>query len=262
MNSNEETRVWAAGDLRPHGAPQVPGQHRLIDSVDVRAGERVLDVGTGTGNTALVAARRGAVVTGIDLVADFLATAQERATSERVEITTLVADAQDLPFPDGDFDVVLSTFAVMFARDAEQAAAELVRVCRPGGRIGLTAWTPDGFVGHSMAALARHQSTPGGMRPLRWGEPDFVRGLFTDGIADLQVRAYEVEMRHESADAGVASQRQSLGPVRATFDALDAAGQESLSNELKQAMARFNTATDGTVVVPAEYLEVVAVKAG
>jgi hypothetical protein len=153
---------------------------------------------------------------------------------------------------------VLSTFAVMFARDAEKAAAESVRVCRPGGRIGLTAWTPDGYVGHRMAAPARHQSGPGGTRPLRWGEPDFVRELFADGIADLRIRTHAVEMRHESPDAGVASQRQSLGPVRATFDALNAAGQESLADELKQAMARFNTATDGTVVVPAGDLEVVA----
>lgn len=254
-------RIWGSGNLRPLATAHSAGHDRLIQTVNVQPGEHVLDVGAGTGSAALAAARRGAAVTAIDLVADFLAVARERAAAENVAIATQVADAQDLPYSDDEFDVVLSSFAVMFAPDQQRAAAELVRVCRPGGRIGIISWTPNGYVGQSMAALSRYQAKPGGTRALNWGDEDYIRALFAEHTADLRLATHAVEMRHESPDAGVDMLRAALGPVRATFDALDPVRQQALAQELKAVMAQFNRTTDGTVSVQADYLEVLAVKA-
>ncbi|MCE7010405.1 class I SAM-dependent methyltransferase [Kibdelosporangium philippinense] len=251
MTSNDAERIWAAGNLRALATHHTSAHERVVQSTGVKPGDRVLDVGAGTGTTTLLAARSGGAVTAIDLVADFLDTARERAAAEGFEIATVVADAQDLPFEDGEFDVVVSTFAVMFAADAKKAAAELRRVS--SGRIGVTSWTADGFVGQCMATLARYQTGTIGTEPLRWGDEDFVRELF----GNPRLTKYTSMTQHESADKGVAFLRHTLGPVKATFDALDADQQNTLTEELKEVMARFNTARDGSVATPAEYLEVI-----
>lgn len=256
----EQQQVWASANLARIGAQHVLGHELLVHSVDVHAGQRVLDVGAGTGNAAVAAARRGAEVTAIDLVEELLGIAQRRAGVEGFTITTRVADAQDLPFPDSHFDVVLSAFAVMFAPDPHKAASELFRVCRHGGRIGLTAWTPEGFVGQHMSTMAHYQSHSGGTNALRWGEENWVRQILTGRSSELRTLVRNVDMCHRSPGEAIESQRRGLGPVRATFDALDRDGQQALTEELKQVIARFNRATDGTVVVAAEYLESVAVR--
>ncbi|WP_051795591.1 class I SAM-dependent methyltransferase [Kibdelosporangium aridum] len=254
MTSIDAERIWASGNLRALATHHTAAHDRLVQSTGIRPGDSVLDVGAGTGTTSLAAARSGGAVTAVDIVADFLATVRERATAEDLDITTMVADAQDLPFQDGEFDVVLSTFAVMFAADATKAAAELVRVS--AGRIGVASWTADGFVGHCMATLARYQTGTIGLEPLRWGDEAFVRDL----LPNPRFTKYTVMTHHESPDKAVAFLRATLGPVRATFEALDDKRRNTLTEELKEVMARFNTTRDGSVAVPAEYLEAVVGK--
>ena len=258
--AEDQRRVWASANFARVGAQHVLAHELLAHATGVHTGQRVLDVGAGTGNAALAAARRGAEAIAVDLVADGLAIAEQRAASEGFAITTQVADAQALPFPDEHFDVVLSTFAVIFAPDPRKAASELIRVCRPGGRIGLTTWTPQGYVGQHMSTLARHQARPGGTNALRWGEPQWLRRTLSGPITDLRTEALTIDMCMPSPDEAIDVQRQTLGPVRATFDALDAAGRQALTDELRSVIARFNQATDGTVLIPAEYLEITATK--
>jgi SAM-dependent methyltransferase len=236
---------------------------RLCEAVDLRPGARVLDVATGSGNTALAAARRFCDVTGVDYVPELLHQARERAAAEGLPVTFAEGDAEALPFPDASFDVVLSTLGVMFAPDQERAAAELLRVCRPGGTIGLTCWTPEGFIGQQFALFARYAPPPAGLRPAtRWGTEAGLRELLGDGVACLRAARCAWTWRYPSAASYLGHFRTYYGPTVKAFAALDAAAQERLAAEMDELVARFNRSGDETMIVPADYLEVVAVGAG
>jgi len=183
-----QQQTWATGDFAMVATGATIVGELLCDAVDVRAGQRVLDVATGSGNTALAAARRYCEVTGIDYVPALLERGRERAAVERVPVTFLEGDAENIPFPDASFDVVLSTFGAMFAPNQEKAASELLRVCRPGGKIGMANWTPNGWTGVMFQVTAQHVPPPPGVpSPIFWGMEERLRKLFGDGIASLQV---------------------------------------------------------------------------
>lgn len=257
--------VWASGDFARMGVRNVLAGELLCRSLDIHTGERVLDVAAGSGNAAIAAARRGAHVTATDFVAALLAVASARAEVEGLPLETAVADAQELPFADASFDVVLSTFGAIFAPDARLAAAELVRVCRPGGRIGLTSWTPEGLIGQYGAISMRHlPAAPRGApapSPLRWGTEEGVRELLGGSVTELRFERRLMDMCAESADAAVSYNRTWFGPTRTLFAQLEGAAADALAAELSAHFERFNRAIDGTLVAEAEYLEVVAVKA-
>jgi SAM-dependent methyltransferase len=253
--------VWASADFAPAGAGHVIVGERLARSADIHPGERVLDVAAGSGNAALAAARRGARVTATDFVESFLAVAAYRALDEGLPLQTRVADAQDLPFEDGSFDVVLSTFGVMFAPDQQRAADELLRVCRPGGRIGLTAWTPSSLIASAQRITMRRLASPpapGQRSPLEWGTEPRLKELFGDHISDLRVRTRSSDMCGDSAAERIAFNRKHMGPTNAAFARLDPPAQDELAAELAADLEQFNRATDGTLVAAAEYLEAVA----
>jgi SAM-dependent methyltransferase len=254
-----QQQVWADGDFAKVGAAQVIVGERLAVAVDIHPGQRVLDVAAGTGNAALAAARRGAAVIATDFVERLLAVAAQRAEAEGLPLQTRVADAERLPFADGEFDVALSTFGVMFAPDQERAAAELIRVCRPGGRIGLTCWTPTGLIGSSQQVTARHLAPPpGSPRPTAWGTPERVRELFGDRVSDIRFRLRHTDLCGTSAAERVEFNRTYMGPTKAAFARLNPPAQQRLAADLTTDLERFNRATDGTLVAASEYLEVVA----
>ncbi|MDQ4069410.1 MAG: class I SAM-dependent methyltransferase [Actinomycetota bacterium] len=255
--------TWASGNYAVIGTTlQIVGES-LCEAVDVQAGERVLDVAAGNGNASLAAARRGAVVTATDYVTSLLEQAQARAASEGLTIDTEQVDAEALPFPDGSFDVVLSTFGVMFAPDQERAAAELVRACRPGGRIALANWTPSGFIGHVFKALGRYVSPPPGVRPpVAWGEEARLRQLFGNDVQSLAFHRRQFVFRYRSAEHWLETFRTYYGPMLKAFSTVDDAARAALERDLLAVANDHNTSSTGTLRVPSEYLEVVAVKEG
>lgn len=255
--------TWASGNYAVIGTTlQIVGE-ALCEAIDVQAGERVLDVAAGNGNASLAAARRGAEVTASDYVTSLLDLTQARAAGEGLIIDTRRADAEALPFPDGTFDVVLSTFGVMFAPNQEMASAELVRACRPGGRIGLANWTPSGFIGQMFKTIGRYVPPPAGVRsPIAWGDEECLRELLSDGIQSLAAHRREFAFRYRSAQHLVDTFRTYYGPMLKAFAALDDAGRAALEGDLLALANEFNTSVTGTLRVPSEYVEVVAVKAG
>jgi ubiquinone/menaquinone biosynthesis C-methylase UbiE len=264
--AGEQARaMWSSGDFSRVASRLVLVSELLCRSIDVHANERVLDVAAGSGNTAIAAARRGASVTASDFVAPLLEAAGARAELEGLSLTTAVADAAALPFDDGSFDVVLSTFGAMFAPDQQRAADELLRVCRPGGRIGLANWTPDGLMAHTQGVVQKHAPPPAAAkimrRPIEWGDEERVRELFADGVAELRAERRAIEMCAGSAAELVDFNRAWFGPVRTAFSRLDESGQDALRTDLIAAFEVFNRATDGSLVAQAEYLEIVAVAA-
>jgi len=250
-----QREMWAAGDYAAVATPLLIVSELLCEAADLRGGSKVLDVATGSGNTALGAARRRCEVTGIDYVASLLKRARERAAVERLDIRFEEGDVEALPYPDGSFDVVLSTFGVMFAPDQERAARELLRVCRAGGRIALTNWTPEGFVGQWFQVTARYAPPPPGLKPpLRWGTEAGLRALFE---RDMRIERRHYVMRYRSPQHWLEYFRSNFGPTRQTFERLDAEGQESFAADLIALAQRFNRSGDDTFVGPGEYLEVV-----
>lgn len=257
--------VWAATDYTAIGTRETLVSELLVREVDINPGERVLDVATGTGNTALAAARRAAAVTGCDLSPANLRRAARRAELDLLDVQWQVADAQELPFPDGQFDVVLSTFGVMYAPDHQKAVAELLRVCRPGGRIGLVSWSLGLFseLGKNFAANvpAAPARTPAGPPPVCWGDEQYVKTLFGDRVRELTTTARTHEFRHVSPRAQAELFRDHLPPFRALYRALNPELQWRILDSTTAVFEQFNRATDGTLVAPANYLEVVAVVA-
>jgi SAM-dependent methyltransferase len=257
-----QQQTWATGDYAVVGSTLVVMAELLCEAVDLHAGQQVLDVATGNGNAALAAARRFSEVTGIDYVPALLARGRERAAAERLPVAFAEGDAEDIPFPDASFDVVLSTLGSMFAPDQDKAAAELLRVCRPGGKVGLANWTPDGFIGQMFKVTGRYVPPPPGLRPpALWGTEDRLRELFGDGIASMRAERRSFVFRYRSFDHWLEVFRTYYGPVSKAFEALDAERQEAYTADLRALVARFNRSGDGTMAVPSDYLEVVAIRA-
>jgi SAM-dependent methyltransferase len=249
--------MWASGDFAVIGTTlQIVGE-LLCEAVDLRAGERVLDVAAGNGNATLAAARRFARVTSSDYVPALLERGRRRAEAEGLDVTFDVADAEALPYADASFEVVLSTFGVMFAPAHEQAANELMRVCRPGGRIGLASWTPRGFLGDLFRVVARHvPPIPGVRSPLLWGTDAHLRELFP-GAAEIAQTDRHFVFRYQSPDHWVHVFRAYYGPVHKAFAALDALGQAALEADLLTLLRRADRGGAAGLVIPAEYLETV-----
>jgi ubiquinone/menaquinone biosynthesis C-methylase UbiE len=234
---------------------------RLSEAVDVRPGQNVLDVATGSGNTAISAARRFSMATGIDYVPELIEHARERAQAEGLDVTFDVGDAENLPYPDSSFDVVLSTVGVMFTPDQEKAAKELLRVCKPGGKIGLANWVPDGYVGNMLRIVGKHVPPPAGVKPPPlWGTEDRLRELLGDGVSSLDSTRRTYVFRYLSADHFIEQFRSYYGPVHKAFESLDEDGREALENDLKQLIGEWNISGDETALLPSDYLEVVAVR--
>jgi len=257
-----QQRMWSSGDFAQIGATITLVGETICEAVDIRSGQQVLDVAAGAGNAAVAAARRFADVTASDYVPALLERGRERAAAERLPVSFVEGDAEALPFADANFDVVLSTFGVMFAPNQERAASELLRVCKPGGTIGLANWTPEGWIGEVFRANGRHVPPPAGVSsPLLWGTERRLHELFGDGIRELQTTRRNFVFRYRSAEHWLAFWREYYGPTVAAFAALDTAGQAALVRDLLNVVAEHNLANDGTMVVPAEYLEVVAIRA-
>lgn len=251
--------VWGLGDYPTFGAQIDAVSERAVARAGVAEGERVLDVATGTGNAALRAGRRGAHVTGLDLSPGLLTIARQRAAAEQFEIEFIEGDAESLPFPDGGFDRAISVFGAMFAPRQELAAAELLRVVRPGGAVVLTAWTPESVMGR-MIALNR-DLVPASAQvpsPAQWGDEDHARAMFADA-SEVVVERESVTLGAESVEAHIASIESNLGPIMAARSALEPEGRwDEGRSRLYELHAGANQASDGSMAIPAEYLMVVA----
>lgn len=250
--------VWASGDFAVIGTTlQLVGES-LCEAADVRTHERVLDVACGNGNAALAAARRGCHVVGVDFVPELLERASERAAADRTDIELVVGDAEALPFATGMFDVVLSTFGVMFAPNHEQSASELVRVCAPGGTIALANWTPEGFIGQLLRLVGRHVPPPAGVRsPALWGDEVHLNNLFGHSAAAMHVERKLFQFRYASAEHFIEVFRDFYGPTHKAFGSLDAAKQDALTRDMMELLAAHDRGAGRSLVVPAEYVEVV-----
>jgi SAM-dependent methyltransferase len=261
-----QQKVWSAGDFARVGRMLQVVSENLCEAADVIPGEDALDVACGAGNTAIAAARRFAKATGLDYVPELLDHARQRAQAELVEDTTWVeGDAQDMPFPDKSFDLVMSTFGVMFAPDQQRAADELLRVTRPGGRIALASWTPDGMIGEMFMTVGKHAPPPFKIDPpILWGTEDRLRQLFGDGISDLRAERRHWMQRFPSPEFGLEYMTKWFGPTKMAFARLesDPAAQKALADDLLDLARRHNMAGDAAVVAPAAYLEVVATRSG
>ncbi|MBX3191293.1 MAG: methyltransferase domain-containing protein [Labilithrix sp.] len=252
--------TWASGDFAVIGTTlQIVGE-TLCEAVDLRSGERTLDVACGNGNASLAAARRWARVTGVDYVPELLAKAEARARAEGLAVSFLEADAEALPFADASFDVVLSTFGAMFAPNHVQTAAELLRVCKSGGRIGLASWTPEGFIGEMLGVVGRHVAPPAGLLPpSAWGTREHVAALLGDAASSLAAARKEFSFRYESPAHFIEIFRMFYGPTHKAFAALDDDGRAALHADL-EALLRKHARGGRGLVVPGEYLEIVAVR--
>jgi ubiquinone/menaquinone biosynthesis C-methylase UbiE len=258
---DRQQKTWTSGDYARIGNTLVIMGELLCEAVNLHAGDKVLDVATGSGNTAISAARRFCDATGIDYVPELIEQARKRAEVEGLEITFEVGDAEDLPYPDASFDVVLSTLGVMFAPNQEKVAEELLRVCRPGGKIGLANWTPEGFVGNMFRTMGKHVPPPPGIKPPPlWGTEQRLRELFGEGVASLEVTQRSYTWRYPSAKHFVEYFRSYYGPTLKAFESLDPDGQEALAEDLEELLERWNISDDTTIIVPSDYLEVVAVR--
>lgn len=254
--------MWMTGDFGEVAKHIETGAEEFIARLALKPGERVLDVACGSGNLAIPAARAGAIVIGVDIATNLLEQARGRAASEGLTIQFDEGDAENLPYRDAAFDVVVSMFGAMFAPRPELVAAELVRVCRTGGRIAMANWTPDGFIGQKFKITGRHVPPPPNIpSPLKWGDEETVRERLRDGIADLQLTRRMCPFTYPFPPAGVVeSFRKYYGPTQRAFDALDADGQAALRRDLEQLWTEHNQATDDTTEVEGEYLEVVATR--
>jgi ubiquinone/menaquinone biosynthesis C-methylase UbiE len=252
--------AWSSGNYAVVGTTlQIVGE-TMCEALDLRAGQTVLDVAAGNGNATLAAARRWGDVTSTDYVPALLQQGAKRAEAEGLRVSFLEADAENLPFPDASFDVVLSTFGVMFTPDHDRAAAELLRVCRPGGKIGMANWTPEGFIGQLFKTIGLHLPPPAGARsPALWGNRDRLGEMF-GARSGLAIEERTFAFRYGSPAHWLEVFRTWYGPVLKAFAALSPEGQAALERDLVALIERFNRATDGTVVIPSAYLEVVATK--
>jgi SAM-dependent methyltransferase len=254
--------AWSTGDYAVIGTTlQIVGE-QLCEALDVRAGARVLDVAAGNGNATLAAARRGCDVTSTDYVPSLLEAGRARAQAEGHAIQFRQADAEALPFPEASFDVVMSTFGVMFTPDQPKAASELARVCKPGGRIGLANWTPDGFIGQLFKLIGKYVPPARGVKsPSFWGTQAGLDELFGNAAREIRVARREFVFRYRSPAHWVEVFRTYYGPMNKTLGALDPEQQAAFMQELLRLMESRNRSGDRSLVLPSEYLEVVVDRA-
>ncbi len=256
-----QQQAWASGDYALIGTTlQIVGES-LAEACDLNWDETVLDVAAGNGNATLAAARRGCKVTSTDYVSTLLDRGAERARAERLDVKFEVADAEALPFNDASFDAVLSTFGVMFAPDQERAASEMARVCRPGGRIGLANWTPEGFIGQLFKTLGRHMPPPAGVQsPARWGAETHLHALFGEEAAAIAITPRIFNFRYRSAAHFIDIFRTWYGPVHKSFAALPPEKAGALEDDLTALLNGLNRGGAHSLVVPGEYLEIVVTR--
>jgi ubiquinone/menaquinone biosynthesis C-methylase UbiE len=250
--------TWASGDFAVIGTTlQIVGE-QLAESADVRAGERVIDIAAGNGNATLAAARRFAKVTSTDYVPALLERGAARARAEGLAVEFVEADAEALPFDDAAFDVALSTFGAMFTPRHERPASEMLRVVRPGGRIGLANWTPEGFIGELFKVIGAHVPPPAGLKsPALWGTEPHIVELFGSHADEIRCVRREFQFRYASPAHWLQVFRDYYGPTHKAFAALDARGQERLQADITALLERRNRGGARSLVVPGEYLEVV-----
>ena len=253
--------AWSSGDYAVVGTTlQIVGE-QLCEALDLRPGRKVLDVAAGNGMASLAAARRWCAVTSTDYVPALLARGRARAAAEGLVVDFREADAEALPFADGAFDTVLSTFGVMFTPNQDQAAAELLRVCRSRGQIGLANWTPEGFIGQVFRTLGKYLPPPAGAKsPALWGTRARLDEMFGPAAASIEAEPRHFNFRYRSAEHFLEVFKTFYGPMHKAFAALDRERQKDLENDLVSLIGRLNKATDGAMVVPSEYLEVVIIK--
>jgi ubiquinone/menaquinone biosynthesis C-methylase UbiE len=257
----KQQAVWASGDYALIGATlQIVGE-TLCEAMDLRAGQQVLDVAAGNGNVTLAAARRWCDVTSTDYVPALLERGRARSIAEGLQVEFREADAEALPFKDASFDAVTSTFGVMFTPNQDRAAKEMLRVCKSGGKIGMANWTPDGFIGQLFNIIGKHTPPPAGLRsPILWGTRARLEEMFGAQASAIEAPPRNFVFRYRSAQHWLDVFKTWYGPIHKTFGALAAHGQAALSADITSLIARLNTARDGTMVVPGEYLEVVVIK--
>lgn len=253
--------AWSSGDYAIVGTTlQIVGEE-LCEALDLRSGSKVLDVAAGNGMASLAAARRWCDVVSTDYVESLLERGRSRASAEGLPIEFKVADAEALPFDDNSFDAVISTFGVMFTPNQNRAASELLRVCKPGGQIGLTNWTPDGFIGHMFKTIAKYLPPPAATKsPMLWGTRGRLTELFGSAASWIKTEPRQFNFRYRSPEHFVEVFKTYYGPMLKAFAALEPPQQERLGDDLCALIARMNKAEDGTMVVPSEYLEIVITK--
>ncbi|KYG22019.1 SAM-dependent methlyltransferase [Bradyrhizobium sp. AT1] len=253
--------AWSSGDYAVVGTTlQIVGE-QLCEALDLRAGSKVLDVAAGNGNATLAAARRWCDVTSTDYVPELLKRGQERAAADHLTVEFREADAEALPFADASYDVVLSTFGVMFTPDQDKAASELARVCKSGGKIGLANWTPQGFIGQLFKTIGKHLPPPAGVKsPALWGTRARLEEMFASQASDISAEPRMFVFRYRSPEHWLDVFKTFYGPTLKAFAALDESGQAALRRDLLALLCEFNHADDGTIVVHSEYLEVVITK--
>jgi SAM-dependent methyltransferase len=254
--------MWMSGDFGQIAKHIETEAEQFIARLQLKPDDRVLDVACGSGNLSIPAARAGAIVTGVDIATNLLEQAQARAESEGLKIQFDEGDAENLPYPDASFDVVVSMYGAMFAPRPELVAPELVRVCRPGGRIAMANWTPEGFIGQMFKITGKHVPPPPNMpSPILWGNEETVRERLSDGIADLKMTRRMCAFKYPFPPAEVVEFfRAFYGPTQRAFEALDANGQAALRKDLEQHWNDYNQATDNTTHTDGQYLEVVATR--
>ena len=255
-----QNAAWSSGDYAKVGTTlQIVGEG-LAEAMDLDPDSRVLDVAAGNGNATLAFARRWCAVTSTDYVGALLDKGRARAEAEALPVTFRVADAELLPFAAGAFDAVVSTFGVMFAPDQRQAANEMLRVCRPGGKIGMANWTADGFIGQVFKTLGKHVPPAAGLdSPSQWGSKAWIEAAFSEARS-IALDGRTFMFRYRSIGHFVDFFKTYYGPVHKAFLALDGAGQAALASDLAATIARFNVAKDGSLRVPSAYAEIVVVK--
>ena len=254
-------QTWMDGDFGKIAKSLEPTAEEFVSRRAIVPGMRVLDVACGSGNVALPAAREGATVTGLDIAPNLLEQARQRARDDNLEISFKEGDVEDLPFPDGAFDLVLSMFGAMFAPQPERAAAEMLRVCRPLGKVAMANWTPSGFSGQMFRLVASHVPPPPVPSPVLWGDEQVARNRLSAGVLDIETALMKAEIRYPFPPEGVVEYfREYFGPVRNAFRALAESQRPALYRDLVALWAEHNRATDGTTGVSSEYLEVVATR--
>jgi SAM-dependent methyltransferase len=257
-----QQQTWASGDFSVVASRIVFQAELLCETADLQAGWRVLDVATGSGNAAIAAARRGCEAVGVDYVPALLQRGRIRAAAEHLDVRFVEGDAEDLRFPDASFDAVISIYGVMFAPDHHRTAAELTRVCRPGGRIALASWTPDGFIGETFRIFSRYlPPAPGLQPPIRWGDEGYLKSLFGAVAGSMTSHRRTAVFRFCSAEENLDFFQTYYGPTLRAFESVDPQQRASLRNDLLSLARRYDrNGGTGPIAITADYLETVIVR--